>query len=314
MNQKELNSKNITMGKDSTNFHIINLLTLFPKLNQKTTLNKFQTSKVDKKIGLSKKNSLNKNNNSEKIKIKQNTTSLIHSPNYKFLNNISTIKDCPAPDTNTKKRSPNKNNNKMQVKNNLNSIEEFKGNIHKDPVIAFFNRNFYCCEVPVSKKISDNQKILDYYLKDKETKEKYKQLLRLKKFEANFKNRARNINLKQNSYKKKDIKQSLMLDDFRLYNRIHKVVRFWNRFINYACPIFQVQKFALNSQKLKNDKNLNMSHSVEILNKSFQGKNTKLPKLYTNSSKVFKMGEIKENKFLRRSQSTLDINDFNKEK
>ncbi len=166
----------------------------------------------------------------------------------------------------------------------------------------------------MSKKISDNQKILDYYLKDKETKEKYKQLLILKKLEANNnKNRIRNINSKNNSYKKNDIKQSLMLDDFRLYNRIHRVVRFWSRFINYACPIFQVQKFALNSQRLKNERNLNLNHSMENLNQNFKEKINKLPKLYTNSSKVFKIGENKEYKFFPRSRSNLD-NTVNQEK
>ena len=313
--KNELNSNKNNFENPSNNFHIINLLKLTPNLKQKLTNDKLKISKVDKKIGISLKNSINSNNNKEKmkIKIKQNGISLINNPNFKIINNISIIKD-PSASLNTEKISTKKENTKIKVENNLNSLDEFKGKTHKDPVIAFFNRNFYSCEVPVSKKISDNQKILDYYLKDKETKEKYKQLLILKKLEANNnKNRIRNINSKNNSYKKNDIKQSLMLDDFRLYNRIHRVVRFWSRFINYACPIFQVQKFALNSQRLKNERNLNLNHSMENLNQSFKEKNNKLPKLYTNSSKVFKIGENKEYKFFPRSRSNLD-NTVNQEK
>ena len=37
-----------------------------------------------------------------------------------------------------------------------------------------------------------------------------------------------------------------LLNDFHMYDKIHKVVRFWSKFINYACPIFQVQKLQLN--------------------------------------------------------------------
>lgn len=117
--------------------------------------------------------------------------------------------------------------------------------------------------------------------------------------------KSRNLNLRQNPYKKYDIKESLMLDDFRVYNRIHQVVRFWSRFINYACPIFQVQKFNLNSQKLKDENKTNSNSSMDNYNKNnFNYKNVKLPKLYTNSSKIFKFSETKDNKFLRRNKST----------
>ena len=304
MIQNELNNK-ISEENISTNNHTINLLKLIPKLekNQRYICN---TNKVNKKIGLSKKNTLI----NEKIKIKQNTTSLIHIPNQttKYLNNISIIKDSSPLNSKRNNKLANKKDNPSD-KNDFSSLVECKVKSHKDPVIAFFNRNFYSCEVPTSKKILENQKILDYYIKDKETKEKYKQLLKAKHSSLNNKNK-KTLNLKQNSYKKNDIKQSLMLNDFRLYNRIHQVVRFWNKFINYACPIFQVQKFSLNSQKYKNENN-NISSSMDNFNKScFQDKNIKLPKLYTNSSKIFKNSEIKENKFYRRNKSTVDIKIF----
>ena len=311
MTQNELNSKTL-QDNASTNFHTINLLQLIPKMeqNKKFTNFKFNSIKVDKGVGLSKKNSLNKNT---KNNIKQNTTSLIYSPNIKFLNNISVIKDSTTPtskENNNNNIIPNKNNNPPIKKDEICLVDEFKAKSHKDPVIAFFNRNFYSCEVPVSKKIIDNQKILDYYLKDKENKEKIKQLLKINKSSSNNKYKIRNLNLKQNSYKKYDIKNSLMLNDFRVYNRIHQVVRFWSKFINYACPIFQVQKFTLNSQKYK-DENNNASYSMDNFNKScFYDKNIKLPKLYTNSSKIFKIGEIKDNKFFRRNKSTIDSNSF----
>lgn len=298
MTKSELNN--------STNFHTINLIQSIPKIeqNKKFTNSKFNSIKVDKKVGLSKKNSINKN---DKNIVKQNTTSLIYSPNIRFLNNISIIKDSTTPTSKENNITPKKDS---PIKKEISLIDENKAKSHKDPVIAFFNRNFYSCEVPVSKKIVDNQKILDYYLKEKENKEKLKQLLRINKSSSNNKYKIRNLNLKQNSYKKYDIKNSLMLKDFRVYNRIHQVVRFWSKFINYACPIFQVQKFTLNSQKYKDDNN-NISSLMDSLNKScFYDKNIKLPKLYTNSSKIFKTGEIKDNKFFRRNKSTINYNSF----
>ena len=298
MIQNELN-KIIKEQNASTKYHTINLENLIPKLekSQKNTNNKFYVNKKVKKIGLSKKTTLN----NEKIRIKQNTTSLIHNPNNNYITNISIIKDSNLSNSKIK----DKNNNKPLKKNDFSSIIEIKVKTQKDPVIAFFNRNFYSCEVPISKKILDNQKILDYYIKDKENKEKYKQLLKARRYYSINKNNIRIVEFKKNSYKRNDIKQSLMLNDFRLYNRIHQVVRFWNKFINYACPIFQLQKFSLNSQKYKIENN-NISSSMDKSNKSyFNDKNIKLPKLYTNSSKFFKYGENNENKFLRRNKSTI---------
>ena len=306
MTQIELNNKT-TLNNASTDFHTINLLEYIPKFvkNSKFTNNKYNSIKVDKKLKISTNIS---NNKPENINIKQNTTSLIYKPNIRYLNNISLIKDSSISSSNKNNISTKKKGGPAK-KNEFTSIDEFKAKSHKDPVIAFFNRNFYSCEIPVSKKIHDNQKILDYYLKDKENKEKFKQLLKLKKISSS--NKTKSLNLKQNSYKKYDIKQSLMLNDFRLYNRIHQVVRFWGKFINYACPIFQVQKFALNSQKYKDENNNSNNLNSSMDKKSYyHDKNGKLPKLYTNSSKKFKIGEIKDNKFFRRNKSTINSDYF----
>ena len=305
MTQNEL--KNTTpIDNASTNFHSINHLKIIPKSekNQKLTNNKFHSIEEDKKIGHYKKNTLlNTLNKNEKTKIKQNTTSLIYNPDIRYLNNISIIKE-PPPQNLKENNITTIEKRKSLIKNEFSTIKEkHKIKSYKDPVIAFFNRNFYCCEIPVSKKIIDNQKILDYYLKDNENKEKIKLLLRMQR--SSNKLKSRNLNLRQNPYKKYDIKESLMLDDFRVYNRIHQVVRFWSRFINYACPIFQVQKFNLNSQKLKDENKTNSNSSMDNYNKNnFNYKNVKLPKLYTNSSKIFKFSETKDNKFLRRNKST----------
>ena len=90
MIQNELN-KIIREQNASTKYHTINLENLIPKLekSQKNTNNKFYVNKKVKKIGLSKKTTLN----NEKIRIKQNTTSLIHNPNNNYITNISIIKD-----------------------------------------------------------------------------------------------------------------------------------------------------------------------------------------------------------------------------
>ncbi len=306
MTQNDLNNKT-TVNNASTDFHTINLLKYIPKLdkNQKLTNNKFHSIKDDKKLKIYTKNSYHK---LVETKIKQNTASLIRAPDIRYLNNISIIKDSTLPTSkennisHKKKSIPSKNSE-------FNSIDKLKTKSKKDPVIAFFNRNFYSCEVPISKKILDSRKTLDYYLKDNEAKDKFKQLLKIKR--GSYSKRAKSLIMKQNSYKKYDIKKSLMLNDFRVYNRIHQVVRFWSRFVNYACPIFQVQKFTLNSQKYRDENRNNNNSSMENLNKiCLNDKNVKLPKLYTNSSKIFKTGEIKENKFFRRNKSKIDRNSF----
>jgi len=265
-------------------------------------LKKSKLTNVDFNDDLKVKEKCLSKSNTEKQTIKQRTTSLIHNDNY--INNLFLVPDSYAPSSKTNnittkfkqihflKNSFNDNENKAKMKS------------YKDPVIAFFNRDFYCCEVPISKKIVDNQKILDYYLKDKENKEKYKQLMKLKKI--SFDNRHMNKSLDLRNSKKYDIRQSLMLNDFRLFNRIHKVMRFWNKFTNYACPIFQVQKFTINSQKFHKNEN-GINSSMENLNN-----NIKLPKLYTNSSRIFNNKLIHKNKFLKKSRSTFDSRIFGK--
>ena len=308
MNHTELNNK-ITTTNASTNFHTVNLSKLVTNLedkNQKFINNKFANITNDHKNHIPEKTSTNLNNiNNNKLKI--NSTFLIPNANNRHLNNISIIKDVEGSAVNIKPNvKPISTKKKPVLKRNLSLIEDLKTKSNKDPVIAFFNRNFYSCEIPVPKKISDSQKILDYYLKDKETKEKYKLLLRLNKYSSNNKYRMKSLNLEKNTFKKNDIKKSLMLDNFKIYNRIHQIVRFWSKFINYACPIFQVQKFTLNSLKYKNDNNNNNDENGydDYSNKNnSQNKIIKLPKLYTNSSKVFKIGKTKQKKFLRRNRS-----------
>lgn len=216
--------------------------------------------------------------------------------NNKYINNFSFDKDFTMPIYETNKTKLKDS----MMKYNFNKIVNLKVRANKDPVVAFFNRNFYSCEVPIPKKITDNQKVLSYYLKDKEAKEK-----NLKFNKLTNKNRSKSLELNSSSYKRYDIKNSLMLDNFSLYNRIHQVVRFWSKFINYACPIFQVQKFNLNSLKYKNaKKGQNMNRREDSCHKSSSiVKISKLPRLYTNSSKVFNHLNLEKDKFLRKNNS-----------
>lgn len=265
-------------------------------------LKKSKLTNIDFNDDIKVKEKFISKNNTVKQAIKQTTTPLIHNGNY--LNNLFFMNKSCSPSSKTNNISTKYKQIKF-LKNTFNDNEKkVKLKPYKDPVIAFFNRDFYCCEVPISKKIVDNQKILDYYLKDKENKEKYRQLLKLNKMP--FDNRHMNKNLDLRNVKKNDIKQSLMLNDFRLYNRIHKVVRFWNKFINYACPIFQVQKFTINSQKFHKNEN-GINSSMDNLSN-----NIRLPKLYTNSSRVFNNRLIHKNKFLKKSNSTIDSRTFGK--
>ena len=90
----------------------------------------------------------------------------------------------------------------------------------------------------------------------------------------------RYVNLKKllNGEKKKDIKTSLILDDYSLYNKIHRIVRFWGKFTNYACPIFQVQKANLNLEKPKKDKKKYLFQN-DFIKKNCSAKHFKLPVL-----------------------------------
>ena len=109
--------------------------------------------------------------------------------------------------------------------------------------------------------------------------------------------------------KKYDIKKSLRLNDFRIYNKIHKVMRFWGKLANYACPIFQVQKFSLSSQKYKENK---IKFSLENLNKSdLAEKNFKLPVLYTNSSNTINRLNERKRYIFAKSKSDLNLSDGN---
>ena len=283
MTQSEIKCKDFGTG-GLGKFNTLNLPSYIQRGSKmKHKNNKLNTTKSSKDLSSSimiikkiSKNSCNRNNKSISID-KDSTTSMYDSNN------------------NSKKKD-------SYTKNKHSKIINLKARVVKDPVIAFFNRNFYCCEIPVPKKITDNQKILDYYLKDKKEKKNY--LQKYNKYMALNKNRSKSYNLNQNSYKKSDIKDSLMLDNFKIYNRIHQVVRFWSKLINYACPIFQVQKINLSSLKYKKQKkDDNSINYEEPCNKSSsQEKISKLPRLYTNSSKVFLSG-LKKDKFLRKNNS-----------
>ena len=117
-----------------------------------------------------------------------------------------------------------------------------------------------------------------------------------------------------NSQTKRDIKQSLILNDFTIYHKIHKVVRFWGKFANYACPIFQVQKFSLSSKKYKEEKlDFSLDNNFEKSDsnqKNNNGKNIRLPILYTNSTKTIEKMGNKKYKFLSKNRSDLDINEL----
>ena len=239
---------------------------------------------------------INKSNTKTSNDYNNSTMAVNKNNNIKHINYFSFDKDFTMPIYETNKTKLKDS----MIKYNFNKMINLKARANKDPVVAFFNRNFYSCEVPIPKKIADNQKILGYYLKDKEAKEKN---LKFNKFTN--KNRSKSLELNSNSYKRYDIKNSLMLDNFSLYNRIHQVVRFWSKFINYACPIFQVQKFNLNSLKYKNaKKGLNMNRREDSGCKSSSiVKISKLPRLYTNSSKVFNHLNSEKDKFLRKNNS-----------
>ena len=208
-------------------------------------------------------------------------------------------------------------------KTNLKSLTLKKQK--RDDVQAFFNRNFYSCEIPVPKKIIENQKLLDYFMKDKENKEKYKQLLKINRNKIIYDNKmksSRNINFNsskilnniienKNVKSKNNIKKSLMLNDFRMYDKIHRIVRFWGKFINYACPIFQVEKFKLNGLKYRNKSDIMNEKKEENNKNNIENNYKKLPNLYTNSSKIFRKSEIlynnHSNKFNRKSLSCSNI-------
>ena len=310
-------------GNKKSNLHIINLLKLIPKLNTKKI---FSYKKPNIKSRNLKLNNyyhyyLNSPLNSNNLSSSKNT-----------INNIITLKNNSDRKTNNdnilKKNYqliiPENNNNLLPNFNNYinnysktNGKNKEKKKKYQDNVLNYFRRNFYENDVQISKKAELNQKILNYFIQDKENKEKYRRL-KLEKINSNKYryNSHKNINYIDN--KKNDIKKSLILNDFTIYNRIHKVLRFWGKLTNFACPLFQVQKFSLNSEQYKKDKirfsleNLNNNKNINSTSIE-KNNNKKLPKLYTNSSRTINKRYYRKfnNNFLSKNKSDLNITYFN---
>ena len=242
-------------GNKKSNLRIINLLKLIPKKEEK----KYEYKKPKIKTRNLKifnyqnyiKSPLNKeiSKSTKKYILDSNDNSSISESNIDdFIKKYSQIKN------------DNKNNFSF-INNNNNKNKNSEKNHYKDNVYNYFRRNFYENDVQIPKKIQLNRQILSYFLQDRKNEEKSR-LLKLEKTNSNkyrF-NSEKNIFLNEN---KKDIKESLILDDFRIYNRIHKVLRFWGKLTNFACPLFQVQKFSLNSEQYKRDK---IKYSLEETN------------------------------------------------
>ena len=79
----------------------------------------------------------------------------------------------------------------------------------------------------------------------------------------------------------REIENSLIGDDTKMYDKIKKAIRFWGSFCNYAYPIIQSDKFKVNKKLLKN---LDNDFNFDNLRKKNK---IKLPKLYTNSSEKY---------------------------
>ena len=300
----------ITSDNQKKNVHYINLLKLIPKMKSEKKFKYKQPifkSRNAKMFYCQKTQNESKNENDE-----SQTQNKISQINMSTLNE-NNLKESLSPKNNKKL-----NINDIQMINTKinylgkNNTQKSNKNLHKDRVFAFFNRNFYECDIPISKKTELNQKILNYFLQDKEHKEKMRRL-RLEEIMTK-KNRYNTLKNIFNSQTKRDIKQSLILNDFTIYHKIHKVVRFWGKFANYACPIFQVQKFSLSSKKYKEEKldfsldnNFEKSYSNQ---KNNNDKNIRLPILYTNSSKTIEKMGNKKYKFLSKNRSDLDINEL----
>ena len=167
-----------------------------------------------------------------------------------------------------------------------------KENIYKNPILAFFNHDFYDNEVPIPKKVIYNKNILDYYLKEKAIEDKY--MMQKKNNSLNDKSTISDEHL----FPKKEIKDSLRLDDYSIFQRIHKITRFWRRFINYSCPVFLAQKLNLHKNFSKSPKKINNNDYLQKKFKDcFHDRNVRLPKLYTNSSSIYKNYQPKGNIF-----------------
>lgn len=297
----------ITSDNQKEKVHHINLLKLIPKIK----LNKrfeFRQSYIKSRnpniFNLPKSPKREKSENEER-KVTNKITQI-------NLNTISKSLNYSTPmiksNTNNYSKDIHLTNLKTIVENKSPKIN--KKNLNNDRIYAFFNRNFYENEVQISKKTELNQKILNYYLKDKEHKEKIQRekLEELMKKKNKF--RAQKLKLQILTDKKNDIKNSLILNDFTLYNKIQRIVRFWGKFTNYACPIFQVQKFCLESQKYNEKK---ITFSLDNINKSDPNlkKLSRLPVLYTNSTRTINKLSDKKFKLLGKNKSDLDINELN---
>ena len=294
----------ITANNQKNGVRCINLLKLIPKI--KENKNKFRYKQPifkTRNISLFDINSTLKktNHNENEEKKKNDNITLI---------NMEKLAKGPTKSIGTQMEDTLNINSIQTNFRNYNSDENNKI-LNNDRIYAYFNRDFYECEVPKSKKIEENQDILNYYIREKEQKEKYKRLnyekLILKK--NKILNKLNKKKYQPMLLKKYDIKNSLRLNDFSIYDKIHKVVRFWGKFANYACPIFQVQKFSLSNQKYNENK---IKFSQENLNKSdLNDKNIKLPILYTNSSNTINRSNIRKHINLFKNKSDLNLSEVN---
>jgi hypothetical protein len=292
----------ITANNQKNGVRCINLLKLIPKI--KENKNKFRYKQPifkTRNISLFDINSTLKktNHNENEEKKKNDNITLI---------NMEKLAKGPTKSIGTQMEDTLNINSIQTNFRNYNSDENNKI-LNNDRIYAYFNRDFYECEVPKSKKIEENQDILNYYIREKEQKEKYKRLnyekLILKK--NKILNKLNKKKYQPMLLKKYDIKNSLRLNDFSIYDKIHKVVRFWGKFANYACPIFQVQRFSLSNQKYNENK---IKFSQDNLNKNdLSDKNLKLPILYTNSSNTINRSNIRKRLNLIKNKSDLDLSE-----
>ena len=294
----------ITSDNQKNGVRCINLLKLIPKI--KENKNKFRYKQPifkTRNISLFDINSTLKktNHNENEEKKKNDNITLI---------NMEKLAKGPTKSIGTQMEDTLNINSIQTNFRNYNSDENNKI-LNNDRIYAYFNRDFYECEVPKSKKIEENQDILNYYIREKEQKEKYKRLnyekLILKK--NKILNKLNKKKYQPMLLKKYDIKNSLRLNDFSIYDKIHKVVRFWGKFANYACPIFQVQRFSLSNQKYNENK---IKFSQDNLNKNdLSDKNLKLPILYTNSSNTINRSNIRKHFNLFKNKSDLNLSEVN---
>ena len=153
------------------------------------------------------------------------------------------------------------NNNEHNITSNINN---FKINITKIK-LNHLNSNLEKKNKSKSYRTVETNLLNKYYWCEL----KYKKEQQRKKLLKNY----NIINLKKG---KRKIENSLYGDNTKLYDKINKVVRFWESFCNYAYPIVQLEKYKI--RKKSYDK-------IELKNFTLNNsKKIKLPKLYTNSS------------------------------